>query len=181
MQDNTVDKPPSPSGVTLRAVIIGLVLVVAACLWSIHNVQVLWSSGLSMEFFPVAAGSIFFALLFLNMFLKKVEENVGDATIVVHCLEKASLDAPIMAELGDRAEIQLAHFFGLLKVQSKGEEGALLVNGYANIAYIRGTDGNFWAVRAYWRSGCGDWDVRADSVVDPGGWSGGRQVLSRDS
>lgn len=118
---------------------------------------------------------------FKGLFLDKVEEDVGAGTIAVHCLEKTSLDAPIMAELGERAELQLAHFFELLKAQSKREEGNLLVNGYVNIAYIRGTDGNLWAMSARWRSGRGCWRVRAGSVGGPDGWADGGRVLSRDS
>ncbi len=118
---------------------------------------------------------------FDKLFLGKVEENVGDATIAVDRLEKASPDAPIMAELGGRAEIQLAHFFGPLKAQSRGEAGVLLVNGCANVAYIRGTDGDVWAVGAYWDSDYGCWYVGAYSVGDPRGWIAGFQVLSRDS
>jgi len=119
-------------------------------------------------------------------FLDKVEEGVSDAVVVVHRLERASPDVPILAELGNRAEIQLAHFFALLQKQSKGEDGLLLVNGYANVAYIKGNDGSFWAVRAFWSSGYRDWfveaySVEAYSVEDPSRWDDGRQVLSRDS
>ena len=52
---------------------------------------------------------------FKKLFLKKMEENVGDAAIAIDRLERASKDAPIMTELGARAEIKLAHFFGLLE------------------------------------------------------------------
>ena len=118
---------------------------------------------------------------FRALFLNKAEENVGKATIVVHSLEKNSLDVAIMAELGTRVEIHLCQFFALIAKQSKGEAGPLLVNGYANIAYIRGNDGNLWAVYAYWRSACGYWHVYADSVEYPREWHAGDQVLSRDS
>ena len=118
---------------------------------------------------------------FKKFFAKKVEEDVPACAIAVHRLERASSDAPILTELGDRAEISLAHLFELIKKQSKGETGQLLVNGYANVAYVRGTDGNLWAVLAAWRSYCGCWGVEADSVEDPDGWRGSRRILSRDS
>jgi len=69
----TPSNPPSPSGITFRAVLIGLVLVVLSCLWSIYNVHVLWSSAIDAQFFPVGAGSIFFALLLLNTLVKLFE------------------------------------------------------------------------------------------------------------
>ncbi|OGY43229.1 MAG: hypothetical protein A3B89_01065 [Candidatus Buchananbacteria bacterium RIFCSPHIGHO2_02_FULL_40_13] len=118
---------------------------------------------------------------FEKLFLEKVEENVGDAIIAIDRLVRASLNASIRAELGSRAEIKLAHFFEVLKAQSGGEAGVLLVNGYANIAYIRGADKKVWAVDAYWGSDCGFWRVDARSVGGPSGWCAGRRVLSRDS
>ena len=118
---------------------------------------------------------------FKKLFLDKAEEGVKAATIVVHRLERDSLDAPILTELGSHVETKLAHFFELLKTQSKGESDTLLTNGYANIAYIKGNDGNFWAVRAYWYSGLGYWHVRANSVDYPYRWPAGSLVLSCDS
>lgn len=116
---------------------------------------------------------------FKRYFLNVVEEKVEGVTLTVHRLKKASLGAPILSELGDCAEISLAHFFELMKRQSKGEAGPLLVNGWANIAYIRGNDGNLWAVDAYWNDTDRDWDVYVYSVEDPHEWGDGRQVLSR--
>lgn len=118
---------------------------------------------------------------FDKLFLNKAEKNVEGVNVAIHRLEKDSLDVPILAELGNRAEISLAHLFQLIKKQSKREDGPLLTNGYANIAYIRGTDGNLWAVDACWYSGYGYWRVYAYSVEYPNRWYAGRQVLSRDS
>lgn len=118
---------------------------------------------------------------FDQFFLGKVEEDVEDATLAIHRLEKRSVDDPIRKELGqEREEITLAHFFDLLKKQSKGEPGHLLVNGYANIVYIRDKSGTLFAVDAGWGSYCRFWIVGADSVEDPGGWNRGNQVVSRD-
>jgi len=112
-------------------------------------------------------------------FLGKVEENVGTAIIAVHQLEKPSLDAPIMAELGvEKRVIKLAHFYEMLKAQSQGQEGPLLVNGHANIAYTEDENSKVWAVRARWSSGDRDWVVDASSVERPRVWDAGSQVLS---
>ena len=88
---------------------------------------------------------------FDEFFLGKMEENVADATLAIYRLEKNSLDAPIRKELGEHEETALTHFLDLLKKQAKGQEGHLLVNGYANIAYIRDKNGKLWTVNAYWR------------------------------
>lgn len=61
---------------------------------------------------------------------------------------------------------------GLIEKQSKGEEGVLLNNGYANIFYTKSH-----VVLVYWNSGGGEWYVRGWDRGD-GSWSGGRRVFS---
>jgi len=117
-----------------------------------------------------------FQRLFLN---KKVEEDVPAGKLVVSKLQKASTDASIMAELGAATEIQLAHFFQKLEGQSNGQAGPLLTNGYAIIAYIIGSDENFWAVGAHWYAGRRGWYVCASSVDDQDEWHEGLQILSQ--
>lgn len=117
---------------------------------------------------------------FKSHFFGKTEENIGDLTVAVHKLEKDSLDKPILEELEEKAEISLAQFVELLKQQSQGQEGTLLVNGWANIAYIRDKKGNLWAVDAGWDSADRYWHVNAYSVEIPRDWSAGGQVLSCD-
>lgn len=118
---------------------------------------------------------------FSKHFLPKTEEGVAQGEIKVHKLLQSSLDAPIMTGLGDPRSYSttLADLWALLEKQPNGEEGALLVNSYANILYIHDTEGNLWAVGAYWGADHGGWDVEAYSVEDPFRWSGGYQVLSR--
>jgi hypothetical protein len=113
-------------------------------------------------------------------FLDEVEENVPATTLAVYQLQKNALDAQIRKELGQDHEVFLAHFFDLLQKQSKGEEGILLTNGAANIAYIRGKKGVLWAVSALWGSDGRCWVVGAISVENSSDWGGGRQVVSRD-
>ncbi len=114
---------------------------------------------------------------FTNHFLGKTETVVAKATLRIQKLRKSSLDKPILTELGDTAETTLAHFWELLKKQGHGEEGDLVINGYANIAYIRDTKGTLWAVLARWIAGYG-WRVFANSVGNPFGWDAGVQVIS---
>ena len=118
---------------------------------------------------------------FRRVFLNFVEENMSDATLAVSRIERNSLDAPILTELGDKAETKLAYLFQLMEKQSRGEEGMLLVNGYANIVYVEDEDNTVWAVHAHWYSDYGCWYVDAYSVGDPSEWGAGYQVLSRDS
>jgi len=114
---------------------------------------------------------------FRKMFLGKKEQGVTANRLTIHSLGKNSLDAPIRKELGNREEITLAHFVHLVRQQSQGQDGVLLTNGYANVAYIKG-DGNMWAVSAGWDSDDRCWDVNAHSVENPNDWNAGNQVIS---
>jgi len=114
---------------------------------------------------------------FNSCFGKKIEKVVQAAELTVQGLGEASLDAPILAELGERAETSLAHLWALLLQQPKGEAGTLLTNGFANIFYVRDDEGTLWTVSAHWSGG--GWDVSADSVERPNEWDAGRQVISR--
>lgn len=103
---------------------------------------------------------------FKARFGEKIEENVEGCEIRVHTLLQDARDLPIRAEIGEeREETKLAHLWNMLKLQNKGQKGALLTNGYANIFYIRDTEGSLWAVSARW-SGVG-WRLDARSVERP--------------
>jgi hypothetical protein len=116
---------------------------------------------------------------FANNFVPKVEDNVPAGELKVYKLLESSLDAPIIAELGERHETYLSDLWVLLEKQPSGENGFLLTNGYANIFYLRDASGNLWAVGARWFSGYGGWGLSAGSVLRPGRWHDGDQVVSR--
>ncbi len=114
---------------------------------------------------------------FKSHFLGKAEQDIKGCTLNVNQLKTASLDAPILAELGDRAETTLAYLYELLERQPGGESDVLLTNGYANIFYVRATNGVLWAVHARWYDD--GWRVNASSVEYPCRWNAGNQVFSR--
>jgi hypothetical protein len=118
---------------------------------------------------------------FEEHFLGNNETNVPAGQLRVHRLRKASKDPAIIAELGDERliETNLATVWELMKKQGVGQAGDLLVNGYANIFYIRADNGVLWAVNCYWCSGNRDWDVIAIPITSPGDWSAGFQFFSR--
>ena len=119
-----------------------------------------------------------FGVNFKKLFFLKVETDIAETILCSHELLKYSKDLGILREIEEGKEItSLAHLHTLLTLQGEGQDGVLLTNGYSNIFYIIGIDGNLWAVHAYW--GDGGWYLLAFPVVRPCGWSAGFQVFSR--
>jgi len=96
----------------------------------------------------------------------------NNAELAVRKLEEGSLDAPILAELGEKAETSVSQFKAFLAENRKSQEWFIF--------YLRGKDGNLWAVYAYWYSDYGGWHVNADEVTNPDRWFAGHQVVSRN-
>ncbi|MCR4279580.1 MAG: hypothetical protein NUV78_02465 [Candidatus Zambryskibacteria bacterium] len=96
---------------------------------------------------------------------------VAAGELAVRKLTKDSLDAPILAELGDKAETSVSQFRAFLDANRGSSEWFIF--------YLRGNDGNLWAVSADWNAGDGGWRVGARSVAAPIWWDAGRQVLSQ--
>ena len=117
---------------------------------------------------------------FKAWFLGKTEGPAEETTLRYSRLTESSLDAPILKELGDRAETTLANLFHLLSLQAKGGNGVLLVNGYANIFYVRDASGELRTVIAGWYASYGDWSVDAFEVTCQVRWDDGDQVFSRN-
>lgn len=113
---------------------------------------------------------------FLNQVIEPHEARKLDAGK----LTENSRDDRILAELGsDKCETTLDAVRVLLKKQSKGEDGVLLTNGYANIFYVRNVSGVLRAVSVFWH---GDgWYVYSGSVGFPRVWYEGSLVFSRNS
>lgn len=118
---------------------------------------------------------------FRKRFLGKIEKPNAENTMHFGKLLKNSLDDDIIDELGgkDNAKGMLCQMFSLIEVQSNGEDGVLLTNGYANIFYVLDDEGVLWAVCCNW---LGDgWGVNASSVDDSSVWPVGDRVFSCNS
>ena len=61
--------------------------------------------------------------------------------------------------------------------QKDGGDGELLVNGFANIFYVIGEDGELFSVHVTCRSGHDHWQVHAKKLDEDRGWHGGRRVF----
>lgn len=95
-----------------------------------------------------------------------------EAELAVRKLERGSLDAPILAELGDKAETSVSQFLAFLAANRGSTEWFIF--------YLRGKDGNLWAVRACWIVDFVGWFVHAHSIESPDGWFAGGLVVSRN-
>lgn len=104
------------------------------------------------------------------------EPDEKKAGIRIHKLCKASIDALILAELGENVKMGFNRVFQMLEKQGHGQEGDLLVDGRANIFYIEGTD---WAVFCRWSSDLGGWSFGGDLILRLCTWDAGSQVVSR--
>ena len=99
-------------------------------------------------------------------------ETTNEVELAVRKLEQDSLDAPILTELGDKSEISVSQFRTFLATNRESKEWFIF--------YLRGKDGNLWAVGARWYSARRGWDVRAYSVGYSYGWYAGCRVVSRN-
>lgn len=129
--------------------------------------------------FTKANGIAYMGGNFKQFLLPKMEENIASATLTISELTRAAKDLRITADLGvdEKGEVALAHFSHLLAKQSRGEAGPLRTDGWANGAYIIGTDGNTWTVRANLYSD--GWYVSAYRLGIRGRWNAGLRFLSR--
>ncbi|MBI2591094.1 MAG: hypothetical protein HYW34_00210 [Candidatus Brennerbacteria bacterium] len=117
---------------------------------------------------------------FTAWFTGKVEKEAPEGMLVPFVLTQSAYDSEIIADLGgeEKAEITLGEIWRLMQRQTNGKKGVLLVNGWANIFYVRDVNGVLRAVVVRW-CGCG-WGAGA---FDLGGrtWSVVYQVFSRNS
>gem|GEM_PF-1623539 len=94
------------------------------------------------------------------------------SNIKVSKLEKDSLDVEILANLGDEAEISIQEFKTFLAT-NRESSGVF-------IFYLRGNDGNLWAVRAGWSVISQSWSVGASPATDTGRWDADHRLVSRN-
>ena len=108
-------------------------------------------------------------------------QDVPAGELATNTLLLPKHDPEIMVALGPQSKrfIKLGQFYQLIEEQGHGQEGPLLVNGRANIAYVIDDNGAPWAVNARWRPRYGVWRVFVNSVADRLEWLAGDQVLSQ--
>lgn len=96
---------------------------------------------------------------------------------VVSLLKADAYDKDIRKELPETHLSTLEDIAGLIEAQPGGKSGFLLNNGYANIFYVEGKNGEVFVVDVGWDSDCCDWSVHDWELDEGGGWDADRQVL----
>lgn len=137
----------------------------------LHTVKIFAQTAVttSKEYFE-EAGVVSMGSNFEAQFLGLEVSAVAESELAVRKLTQDSLDAPILTELGDKAEISVLQFREFLDANRGSTEWFIF--------YLKGKDGNVWAVSALWYAG-GGWYVHAYSVDNPDRWRAGDQVLSQ--
>jgi hypothetical protein len=114
---------------------------------------------------------------FKKRFFDKTEAPMSEATYRKYKLLRISADGPIIAELGGESKVEgtFTAAFALLKLQSRGEQGFLQTNGYANIFYVKDKSGVLCAIRIGWADD--GWVIDAITVQDPLAWNGKHEIF----
>jgi hypothetical protein len=131
------------------------------------------------EFFVTRSG-----LYVWNEFRDRILVIVKPAVALVHKLKHYDLpenmtDEKVREKLGNGHVFEDASVFSatlakMIDAQANGEDGDLLNNGYTNIFYVRGLNGEVFAVVAFWISDGREWSVLAIRLGGCRWFAGGR-------
>lgn len=109
--------------------------------------------------------------------LEALSQSVGGRPYVASLLKSNAYDRDIRRELPENNLSALEDIAGFIEAQPNGKEGFLLTNGYANIFYVEGRNGEVFAVGVLWVSDGRGWFVYDWLLDEFGLWDAGRQVL----
>jgi hypothetical protein len=113
----------------------------------------------------------------LDVEARGVVESALSRLYVALLLKANACDTDIRKELPETHLSTLEDIASLIEAQPGGKPGLLLNNGYANIFYVEGKDGEIFAVDVYWHSGGRAWFVRDWGLGGVGYWNAAYQAL----
>jgi|GEM_PF-6519764 hypothetical protein len=123
-----------------------------------------------------------------KFFLGKKEKAVQPAVLTGNYLEKNSLDSSIVAQLSNCGKLFVSQLLWLIKRQSRGQNGFLFTDSYANIMHIEIEEDEvdsdkkcILPVYALWDDQCGGWGVSASPKRVFCSWSAGVQFITCDT
>lgn len=112
----------------------------------------------------------------LDVNARQVVDSAPERSYVASLLKANAYDKDIRKELEDHLST-LEDIAGLIEAQPGGKSGFLLNNGYANIFYVEGKNGEVFAVSVRWRSDSRRWHVFDWRLGEIGRWRAGNRVL----
>lgn len=114
----------------------------------------------------------------LDLKARQMVDSAPERPYVVSLLKVSAYDTDIRKELPKAHLSTLEDIAGLIEAQPNGKSGFLLNNGYANIFYVEGKNGEVFAVDVSWNSGYrSSWNVYVWGLGKIGKWCTGDQVL----
>ncbi|MBI2439005.1 MAG: hypothetical protein HYV45_00135 [Candidatus Moranbacteria bacterium] len=113
----------------------------------------------------------------LDLHARQAVDSAPERPYVASLLKANAYDKDIRKELPETHLSTLEDIAGLIEAQPNGKSGFLLNNGYANIFYVEGKNGEVFAVDVYWGSDDREWDVGGWELDEDGHWDADFQVL----
>lgn len=113
----------------------------------------------------------------LDVNVRQAVDSAPGRPYVASLLKANAYDKDICKELPEEYLSTLEDIAGLIEAQPNGKSGLLLNNGYANIFYVEGKNGEVFAVNVYWGSGYCQWYVYVWKLDGAGYWCADCQVL----
>ncbi|MBP9698209.1 MAG: hypothetical protein KBD65_03395 [Candidatus Moranbacteria bacterium] len=113
----------------------------------------------------------------LDLKARRAVDSAPERPYVASRLKANAYDKDIRKELPETHLSTLEDIAGLIETQRSGKSGFLLNNGYANIFYALGKNGEVFAVDVRWHSDDRRWFVSGWELGGIGFWFAGYQVL----
>ncbi len=113
----------------------------------------------------------------LDLSARQTVDSAPERPYVASLLKANAYDKDIRKELPENHLSTLEDIAGLIEAQRSGKSGFLLNNGYANIFYVEGKNGEVFAVGVGWVSVSRQWLVGGWRLGEDGEWCADYPVL----
>ena len=113
----------------------------------------------------------------LDLRARQIVSSAPERSYVASLLKANAYDRDIRKELPENHLSRLEDIAALIEAQPDGKSGILFTNGYTNIFYVEGKDGEVFAVGVRWGSDGRAWRVSAWRLDEVGDWLAGFPVL----
>ena len=113
----------------------------------------------------------------LDVNARQTVDSAPERPYVASLLKVNAYDTGIRKELPEIHLSTLEDIAGFIEAQPGGKSGLLLNNGYANIFYVEGRNGEVFAVLVDWFSDDRKWGVSGWELGGRSSWRAGNRVL----